>query len=62
MYNRYMRKVKTHFAYSIYCNREDYEVIRKLQQEHAVNISGLVKLYLRRKLEKLEEIKKNEEI
>jgi len=47
---------RNHLAYSIYCNNEDYEVIRKLQAIHSINISNTVRVFLKKKLEQLDNL------
>lgn len=52
-----MKTKRNYLAYSIYCNNEDYEVIRKLQDKHSINISNAVRVFLKNKLEQLDKLK-----
>jgi len=51
-----MKQKRNYLSYSFYCNPEDYEVIRKLQDIHSVNISNAVRVFLKNKLEQLEKL------
>jgi len=51
-----MKAKRKYLAYSIYCNPDDYEVIRKLQDKHSINISNAVRVFLKNKLAQLEEL------
>ena len=53
-----MKQKRNYLSYSFYCNSEDYEVISKLQKEHSINISNAVRIFLRNKLEQLEQLEK----
>jgi post-segregation antitoxin (ccd killing protein) len=48
-------------AFSIMLNNEESEILRRLRCEYGINISGTIKLILKDKLKKLDELKKLEE-
>jgi len=52
-----MKKIKP-LSYSIYCTSEDYEVIRKLQDKHSINISNAARVFFKSKLEQLDNLEK----
>ena len=54
-----MKKTRKYLAYSIYCNTKDYEVIRRLQDQHSINISNSVRVFLKNKLIQLEKLEKD---
>lgn len=43
-----------YYAFSIRLNEEENNIIRRLKDKHGINISGFVKIVLRRKLDQLE--------
>jgi len=45
--------IKNHTVFNFRVNEEEYELIRKLREEHAINISGAFKLFLKQMLERL---------
>lgn len=47
-------KNKSFTTISIRFNNEEQELVRKLKDEHGVNICGMIKLLLKKKLEQLE--------
>ena len=53
-----MKQKRNYLSYSFYCNPEDYEVIRILQDKHSINISNAVRVFLKNKLEQLEKLEK----
>jgi len=46
--------VKNKTQFNIRVNEQEYEIIRKLKDEHALNISQLFKIHLKSLLEKYE--------
>ena len=54
-----MKQKRKYLSYSFYCNAEDYAVIEALQNKHSVNISNAVRVFLKNKLDQLEQLEKN---
>ena len=54
-----MKQKRNYVAFSVYCCPEDYEVIRKLQDIHSINISNSVRVFLKHKLEQLDKLEKD---
>jgi hypothetical protein len=46
--------IKNLTQFNIRVNREEYEIIKKLKENHAINLSGAFKIFLKQLLEKLE--------
>jgi hypothetical protein len=46
---------------SIRFNKEEQAVIYKLKDDHGINICGLIKILLKKKLEQLEQLEKLEQ-
>jgi len=53
-------KGKTNFNFRV--NSDDYKVVRKLKDEHGINLSGAFKVFLRKYLDVLEKNDKNIQI
>ena len=56
-----MKKQDKFLTLSIRFNEEDREIIRKLKDDYGFNISGIIKIFLREKLQRMES-HKNEKI
>lgn len=42
---------------SVRVNKEEKEILRRLKQEHGINISGTIKIFLKEKLAQLDNLK-----
>jgi hypothetical protein len=45
---------KQRLEFNIRFDQKEWDVLRKLKEKHAINISAAVKIFLRKKLEQLE--------
>jgi len=61
LYNNTM-KYKSFTTISIRFNNEEQEIVRKLKDEHGVNICGMIKVLLKKKLKQLEQLEKSYDI
>jgi len=57
-----MNKKDKFLTLSIRFSEEDREIIRKLKDDYGFNISGVIKIFLRDKLDQMESIKRNEKL
>ncbi len=48
--------IKNITQFNIRVNEEEYEMVKKLKENYAINISGAFKLFLKEMLDKLEKI------
>ncbi len=48
------RYIKNQTQFNIRVNKEEYEIVRKLKEDYAINLSGAFKLFLKEMLERLE--------
>ncbi len=46
--------IKNQTQFNIRVNEEEYEMVKKLKEDHAINLSGAFKLFLKEILDKLE--------
>jgi len=46
--------IKNQTQFNFRVNKEEYEMIEKLREKHAINLSGAFKIFLKELLEKLE--------
>lgn len=50
---------KNRYQFNLTMNEAEHEILRKLKEEHAINVSGSFKLFLKQQLEKLEGFKES---
>ena len=51
------KDIRNFRAFSVKLNEEEAQILRRLRCEHGINVSGTMKMFLREKLEELDNLK-----